>query len=98
MYIFFYIRQFCYLKSCVSNTVISLIVHAGTYNMSEELPNPRSLSIHLFNDEDSIDQAKTMMMAYWAIFIGHDLSQTVASTMGKHIQLIIVYIYIIYID
>ncbi|XP_060858011.1 peroxidase-like [Metopolophium dirhodum] len=56
----------------------------GIYNMSEVLPNPRSLSIHLVNDEDSVDQAKTMMMAYWAIFIGHDLSQTVASNMGNN--------------
>ncbi|XP_029348713.1 peroxidase-like [Acyrthosiphon pisum] len=56
----------------------------GIYNMSEELPNPRSLSINLVNDEDSIDQAKTMMMAYWTIFIGHDLSQTVASSMGNN--------------
>jgi len=87
-------RQYFNLKSCGSNAVILLIVHTGIYNMSEELPNPRSLSIHLVNDEDSIDQAKTMMMAYWAIFIGHDLSQTVASTMGKNIKLITFYIYI----
>jgi len=62
--------------------------------MSEKLPNPRSLSINLVNDENSIDQAKTMMMAYWTIFIGHDLSHTAVSSMGIYITHNHLYIYI----
>jgi len=69
--------------------IILLIDHLGVYempNIYEDMPpNPRSLSINLVKDEDSPDNTKTMMMAYWAIFIGHDLSHTVVSSMGKHI-------------
>ncbi|CAI6355783.1 unnamed protein product [Macrosiphum euphorbiae] len=53
-------------------------------NINEEmLPNPRTLSTNLVKDEDSSDPTKSMMMAYWTMFIGHDLSHTTVSTMGK---------------
>ncbi|XP_029341297.1 peroxidase-like [Acyrthosiphon pisum] len=59
----------------------------GVYKMpniyEELLPNPRSVSTSFVKDENSTDQTKTMMMAYWALFIGHDLSHTPFSTMGK---------------
>ncbi|XP_016663746.2 peroxidase isoform X2 [Acyrthosiphon pisum] len=59
----------------------------GVYKMpniyEELLPNPRSVSTSFVKDENSTDQTKTMMMAYWAMFIGHDLSHTPFSTMGK---------------
>ncbi|XP_029341375.1 peroxidase-like [Acyrthosiphon pisum] len=59
----------------------------GVYEMpninDEMLPNPRLVSTNLVKDEDSPDQTKTMMMAYWSIFIGHDLSHTTVSTIGK---------------
>ncbi|XP_022171599.1 peroxidase-like isoform X2 [Myzus persicae] len=57
----------------------------GIYEMpsEEKLPNPRSLSLNLVKDEISIDQGKTMMVAFWMIFIAHDLSHTAVSTMGK---------------
>lgn len=55
-----------------------------------KLPNPRLLSTNLVKDEDSTDPKISMMLPYWAIFIGHDLSQTAFSTIGnliKHITL-----------
>ncbi|XP_060876033.1 peroxidase-like [Metopolophium dirhodum] len=59
----------------------------GVYEMpninDEQLPNPRLLSTNLVKDEYSPDLTKTMMVAYWSIFIGHDLSHTTVSTMGK---------------
>eukprot|EP00102_Acyrthosiphon_pisum_P026317 XP_016663527.1 PREDICTED: peroxidase-like [Acyrthosiphon pisum] len=48
----------------------------------KKLPDPRLVSTTLVKDEDSPDHTKTMMMAYWAMFIGHDLSHTAVSTMG----------------
>jgi len=51
-------------------------------NNDEMLPNPRLISTNLVKDEDSPDNTKTMMMAYWSMFIGHDLSHTAVSTMG----------------
>ncbi|XP_060859778.1 peroxidase-like isoform X3 [Metopolophium dirhodum] len=59
----------------------------GVYEMpniyEEMLPNPRSVSTNFVKDENSPDKTKSMMMAYWAMFIGHDLSHTAVSTMGK---------------
>ncbi|XP_029341799.1 peroxidase-like [Acyrthosiphon pisum] len=59
----------------------------GVYEMpntyEEMLPNPRTVSTNFVKDENSSDSTKTMMMAYWAMFIGHDLSHTAVSTMGK---------------
>jgi len=46
-------------------------------------PNARKLSVALVNDENSPDDLKTMTMAYWTIFIGHDLSHTAISVMSK---------------
>jgi len=71
--------------------VILLIVHfAGVYEMpninEEMLPNPRFLSTNLVKDENSTDPTKTIMMAYWSLFVGHDLSHTAVSTMGIHIK------------
>jgi len=75
--------------------VISLIDHTGVYEMpninEQMLPNPRSVSTHFVKDENSPDQTKTMMMAYWAMFIGHDLSHTAVSTMGINIKHITMY-------
>jgi len=75
--------------------VISLIDHTGVSKMpnidEEMLPNPRLLSTNFVKDENSSDHTKTMMMAYWAMFIGHDLSHTAVSTMGIHIKHITVY-------
>ncbi|KAF0746289.1 Uncharacterized protein FWK35_00020149, partial [Aphis craccivora] len=47
----------------------------------KELPNSRELSTGLVNDENSPDSVKTIAMAYWTIFIGHDLSHTAVSSM-----------------
>ncbi|KAL4103574.1 hypothetical protein QTP88_018935 [Uroleucon formosanum] len=52
-------------------------------NNEDTLPNPRLISTNLVKDEDSPDNTKTMMMAYWSMFIGHDLSHTAFSTIGK---------------
>ncbi|XP_022171594.1 peroxidase-like [Myzus persicae] len=49
----------------------------------QRLPNPRLLSTNLVKYGNSTDPIKSMMMPYWAIFIGHDLSHTAFSTMGK---------------
>ncbi|XP_022164640.1 peroxidase-like [Myzus persicae] len=49
----------------------------------KELPNSRELSTGLVNDENSPDSVKTIAMAYWTIFIGHDLSHTAVSSMLK---------------
>lgn len=64
--------------------------------MSEKLPNPRLLSSNLVDDKNWTDDTKTMMMAYWTIFIGHDLSHTAVSTIGKHNKhnITILYIFI----
>ncbi|VVC41836.1 Hypothetical protein CINCED_3A019850 [Cinara cedri] len=48
-----------------------------------ELPNSRELSTGLVNDENSPDSTKTIAMAFWTIFIGHDLSHTAVSSMLK---------------
>jgi len=78
--------------------VISLIDHTGVYEMpnfyDEMLPNPRSVSTIFVKDKNSTDHKKTLMMAYWAMFIGHDLSHTAVSTMGIHIKHINVYKFI----
>jgi len=70
------------------NNVISLIDYTGVNEMpniyENNLPNPRSLSTYFVKDENLTDHTKTMMMAYWAMFIGHDLSHTAVSTMGNH--------------
>ncbi|XP_025192716.1 uncharacterized protein LOC112592779, partial [Melanaphis sacchari] len=56
----------------------------GIKEISELLPNPRKLSIGLVNDEQSPDNIKSMAMAYWGIFIGHDLSRTAVHSMGTN--------------
>ncbi|XP_022164793.1 peroxidase-like isoform X2 [Myzus persicae] len=48
------------------------------------LPNARKLSIALVNDENSPDDLKTMAIAYWTIFVGHDLSHTAISSHKKN--------------
>ncbi|XP_025190404.1 peroxidase-like [Melanaphis sacchari] len=55
----------------------------GVYRVTQKLPNPRILRNELVVDEDSPDPLKTMVMAYWTIFIRHDLSHTVISSMRK---------------
>lgn len=51
----------------------------------KELPNSRELSTNLVNDENSPDHVRTIAMAFWTIFIGHDLSHTAVSSMCKTI-------------
>ncbi|KAL5236551.1 hypothetical protein ACI65C_003961 [Semiaphis heraclei] len=46
-------------------------------------PNARKLSVALVDDKNLPDDFKTMAMAYWTIFIGHDLSHTAISGMMK---------------
>lgn len=68
-------------------------VDAGLSSI-RELPNSRELSTSLVNDENSIDSVKTIAMAFWTIFIGHDLSHTAVSSMCKIKKLHYIYIYI----
>ncbi|XP_060845760.1 peroxidase-like [Rhopalosiphum padi] len=56
----------------------------GIKDISEELPNPRKISMGLVGHEQSPDDIKSMAMAYWGIFIGHDLSRTAVSSMGTN--------------
>jgi len=63
--------------------VNSLIDHAGIREISEKLPNPRKLSTSLVNDEQSPDDEKSIAMAYWTIFVGHDISRTAIYKSGK---------------
>lgn len=49
----------------------------------KEIPNSRELSTNLVNDENSPDSVKTIAMAFWTIFIGHDLSHTAVSSMRR---------------
>jgi len=46
-------------------------------------PNSRRLSNAFVKDQDSPDEFKTMAMAYWTIFVGHDLSHTAISAMSR---------------
>lgn len=66
------------------NAVILLFVHTGVIMVNElyRTPFARKLSIAFVNDENSPDDFKTMAMAYWAIFVGHDLSHTAMSPMS----------------
>jgi len=61
--------------------VILLTVHTEPWDRYNIIlpPNARKLSIALVNDENSPDDFKTMAMAYWTIFVGHDLSHTAIS-------------------
>ncbi|XP_003241493.3 peroxidase-like [Acyrthosiphon pisum] len=52
-------------------------------NFSNSLTSPRNLSVEFVKDEHSQDDFKTMAMAYWTIFIGHDLSHTAMSILMK---------------
>lgn len=64
--------------------------------MNTKLPNPRDLSSSLvtvesvYCEEKSVDSVKTIAMAYWMMFIGHDLSHTVVSSQ-RRIKHIIIY-------
>lgn len=51
----------------------------------DDNPNARKLSTNLVNNAQAPDRVKTFAMAYWAIFISHDLSHTVVSSMRKNI-------------
>jgi len=69
--------------------MISLIIYIiGVMTDSRKFPpNVRKLSLGLINDENSPDDFKTMTMAYWTIFIGHDLSHTAISGMSMSHQI-----------
>jgi len=74
--------------------VIYLIVHTGVNTVRTiGLPRPRYLSNVFVKEDQTPDPIKTMAMAYWMIFIGHDISHTVMSNMSK-IKYIKVPIYI----
>jgi len=84
------------LHPCSYNAVIYLIVHIGVDMVRTiDLPRPRFLS-NLFVKEEP-DPVKTMAMAYWTMFIGHDLSHTAMSNMSriKYITVYNIYIYIL---
>ncbi|CAI6358010.1 unnamed protein product [Macrosiphum euphorbiae] len=49
------------------------------FHLSHSLPSPRRLSVEFVKDDHSPDDFKTMAMAYWTIFVGHDLSHTAIS-------------------
>ncbi|XP_060859345.1 uncharacterized protein LOC132936605 [Metopolophium dirhodum] len=44
-------------------------------------PSPRKLRVEFVKDEHSPDYFKTMAIAYWTIFVGHDLSHAEISRM-----------------
>lgn len=74
--------------------MIYLIVHKGVNTVRTiGLPIPRYLSNVFVHEDQTPDPIKTMAMAYWMIFIGHDLSHTVMSNMSKT-KYIKAYIYI----
>lgn len=56
--------------------------HIGLSSI-RQLPNPRELSTGLVKDENSPDSVKTIAMAFWTMFIGHDLSHTAVSSMRR---------------
>lgn len=47
------------------------------------LPNARWLSVGLVTRKCSLSKEKTMSMAIWAAFIGHDMIHTALSTTRK---------------
>ncbi|XP_050443541.1 peroxidase-like [Adelges cooleyi] len=49
----------------------------------KELPNPRVLSNNFVDDGNSPENFKTLAMALWTIFVGHDLSHTAVTSMLK---------------
>lgn len=63
--------------------------HTGLSSIRER-PNPRELSTGLVNDENSPDSVKTIAMAFWTVFIGHDLSHTAVSSMRRTNTLLVV--------
>jgi len=65
--------------------MISFTVHTEVSedSFSTYRPSPRILSVEFVKDEDSPDYFKTMAMAYWTIFVGHDLSHTAVSRMSR---------------
>jgi len=66
--------------------VISLIVHIVAPGEIRGITPyfVRKLSYELFDDKNSPDDYKTMAMAFWTIFVGHDLSHTAISRMSKN--------------
>lgn len=83
------------LHPCRYNAVIYLIIHTGVDTVRTiDLPRPRFMSNIFSNEEHKPDPVKTMAMAYWTMFIGHDLSHTAMSIMSR-IKYITVYIYIL---
>lgn len=67
---------------------IYLIVHTGVNTVRTiNLPKARYLSNALATEDHTPDPVKTIAMAYWAIFIGHDLSHTAMSNMSRIIYI-----------
>lgn len=52
-------------------------------NTIKVLPNVRQLSVALVTRKCSLNKEKTMSMAIWAAFIGHDMTHTAISTTRK---------------
>lgn len=68
------ILYICLVISCITTSPFDLL---------SKSPNPRKLSTSLVRDINSADTDKTMAIAIWTIFIGHDLSHTAISNKCK---------------
>ncbi|CAI6372862.1 unnamed protein product [Macrosiphum euphorbiae] len=68
-------------KRLLFNNYIDSFYGFVEFHLSHSLPSPRRLSVEFVRDEHSPDDLKTMAMAYWTIFVGHDLSHTAISIM-----------------
>ncbi|XP_060857239.1 peroxidase-like isoform X2 [Metopolophium dirhodum] len=68
-------------KRLLFNNYIDSFYEVREDSFSSYRPSPRSLSVEFVKDEHSPDDFKTMAMAYWTIFVGHDLSHTAMSRM-----------------
>ena len=83
MYIMIYYKlQYNVLHTFNLIDRVYIYIYIGLSSI-KELPNSRELSTGLVNDENSPDSVKTIAMAYWTIFIGHDLSHTAVSSMRR---------------
>eukprot|EP00102_Acyrthosiphon_pisum_P011023 XP_008179580.2 PREDICTED: peroxidase-like [Acyrthosiphon pisum] len=68
-------------KRLLFNNYRDSFIEVSEDSFSSYRPSPRRLSVEFVKDEHSSDDFKTMAMAYWTIFVGHDLSHTAISRM-----------------
>ncbi|XP_050520848.1 peroxidase-like [Daktulosphaira vitifoliae] len=69
-----------------SNTAYKRLIfpdYGDGINSIKDLPSPRILSNSLVDSDNSPDNFKTLALAFWTIFIGHDLSHTAVTSMLK---------------